>query len=984
MAFSPGQTVPEERWDADEFGNHRADVHVNQAAEAVKVHLPWRRRDDEVADKKIIVTGSRPDQVVNNVVPVRMTPSEGLILFQPAYGPGVYHIYYMPFSGTVTSPYPKIDYDRHEETADPDWVERHGLRECAEETLEGIPDAACTGFTSVNDFSAFTVMEQPATADELEAMLEAHAGKPFLIFPETRDNPIRMQDRLPFRWVDAGPSGSFSAEAMKGEFFVFQIGVYAQKDLQNVRLTFPMLTTDAAEEVAIESARFRCFNSDGIGWDGRAFQKRIDIPSGRIQALWLGVDIAESSPPGVYRGAIVLSADDVPVQALDLELIVTDEVIEVHGDDQPERLSRLRWLDSTIGRDDTVPRPFTPVELDHRTVGLLGREIDISHQGLPQQIRTFFNVGNTGIGRDGREILASPITFVIDDASGASIPPHPVGEIRAERHDSYVRWTARSEAGTVRLSVDTTLEFDGAAEFQVGVEAAQDTDVNDMRLEIECLPEFAAYMLGLGIKGGFRKPDIAWKWDVEKNHDAVWVGAVNGGLQVQLKDENYSRPLNTNFYHLKPLVMPASWDNDGRGGITITDTPEHTVLLRCYSGPRRIETGETLYFNFRLLITPFKPVDTAGHFNTRYYHKYAPAEEAVEAGANTINIHHASDINPWINYPSLCPEDTGAYIDEAHEKGCRVKLYYTVRELTTRAPELFALHSLNSEILVDGAGGGHSWLQEHLAEHYIAAWYARRVRDTSVINGVLSRWHNFYVEGLDWMARNLGIDGLYLDDLGFGREVLQRLRRVLARHRPDPEIDLHSANQYNEKDGFASSMNLYLDCLPYLDRLWFGEYFDYNETPDYWLIELSGIPFGLMNEMLQDGGNAWRGMVYGMTGRAPRVDNKAQWAFWDSSGLPASRMLGYWHPACPVSVDHDHIKSTAYLGEDRAVIAVANWTDTEVEGLLHIDWPAMPVAQENAVFSIPFIEGFQDAVDIADISQPLKLAPSRGLLIVVE
>jgi len=78
-------------------------------------------------------------------------------------------------------------------------------------------------------------------------------------------------------------------------------------------------------------------------------------------------------------------------------------------------------------------------------------------------------------------------------------------------------------------------------------------------------------------------------------------------------------------------------------------------------------------------------------------------------------------------------------------------------------------------------------------------------------------------------------------------------------------IDLHSANQYNPRDGYASSANLYLEHFPYLDRLWFGEYFDYNSQPDYWLIEISGIPFGLMGEMLEKGGNPWRGMIYGMT-----------------------------------------------------------------------------------------------------------------------
>ena len=64
-----------------------------------------------------------------------------------------------------------------------------------------------------------------------------------------------------------------------------------------------------------------------------------------------------------------------------------------------------------------------------------------------------------------------------------------------------------------------------------------------------------------------------------------------------------------------------------------------------------------------------------------------------------------------------------------HEKGIKVKLYNTIRELTYRANELFALRSLGDEILSRGPGGGPAWLQEHLGDDYIAGWYVERLRD---------------------------------------------------------------------------------------------------------------------------------------------------------------------------------------------------------------------------------------------------------------
>jgi len=80
--------------------------------------------------------------------------------------------------------------------------------------------------------------------------------------------------------------------------------------------------------------------------------------------------------------------------------------------------------------------------------------------------------------------------------------------------------------------------------------------------------------------------------------------------------------------------------------------------------------GRNLYYNFRLLLTPFKPLDTAAHFSTRYFHAFKPADEVVQQGANVVNVHHANSINPYINYPFFRPAEMKAYIDRAHASGC--------------------------------------------------------------------------------------------------------------------------------------------------------------------------------------------------------------------------------------------------------------------------------------------------------------------------
>ena len=53
------------------------------------------------------------------------------------------------------------------------------------------------------------------------------------------------------------------------------------------------------------------------------------------------------------------------------------------------------------------------------------------------------------------------------------------------------------------------------------------------------------------------------------------------------------------------------------------------------------------------------------------------------------------------------------------------------------------------EIFSRGKGGGFSWLQEHLDSDYIAAWFVPPLKDAAIINSGVSRWHNYYVEGLE-------------------------------------------------------------------------------------------------------------------------------------------------------------------------------------------------------------------------------------------
>jgi len=648
-------------------------------------------------------------------------------------------------------------------------------------------------------------------------------------------------------------------------------------------------------------------------------------------------------------------------------------------------MSRLRWLDSRIAFDDEVVAPYTPLRIEGRTVSCLGRSVDIGEDGLIGGISSFFSPDVTGFHGDGRRLLASPIALVVIEKGGSSLAWKGRGPRFIGRTDGALVWEAHSRAGPLILTCRGRMEADGFVEYKLDLAASSAIEVGDIRLEIPLVSDVAKYMMGLGFKGGLRPPQFEWAWDQKKNQDALWIGDVNAGLQVSWRDENYSRPLNTNFYLSKPINLPPSWWNEGKGGCAVRETGDGAVLVTASSGSRRIGTGEVLHFNFNLLLTPFKPIDPKSHFTTRFFHSFKPVEEIAETGANTINLHHANAVNPYINYPFLRAAEMKKYIDEAHAHGMKVKIYNTIRELSNRCVELFALRSLGDEIFSPGPGGGFSWLQEHLVSGYIPAWFVPELKDAAIINSGLSRWHNSYLEGLNWLVKNVGIDGLYLDDVAFDRTTMKRVRKILDRGRSGCLIDLHSANQYNPRDGLASSANLYLEHFPFLDRLWFGEYFDYDSAPDYWLVEISGIPFGLLGEMLQDGGNPWRGMIYGMTNRLPwSGQNPARiWKVWDEFGIAEAKMIGYWSADCPIKTDNPNVLATAYVKKGRALVSLASWAKEPAECRLTVDWKALGIKEPGARFHAPGVPDFQPETNFGP-SDLIPIEPGKGWLLELE
>ena len=247
-----------------------------------------------------------------------------------------------------------------------------------------------------------------------------------------------------------------------------------------------------------------------------------------------------------------------------------------------------------------------------------------------------------------------------------------------------------------------------------------------------------------------------------------------------------------------------------------------------------------------------------------------------------------------------------------------------------------------------------------------------------------SRWYNYYVEGLAWLVEHTGIDGLYLDDVAFGRDMLKRMRHAMEEVKPGCIIDLHSNTGFSR--GPATQ---YAEYFPYVDKVWFGESFMYDEmSPANWLVEVSGIPFGLMGDMLHGGGNKWLGMQYGMTVRQPWLtegvscDPQYIWRLWDDFGIMDAQMIGFWEKNPAVTTSDKEVKVTAYVNKGKTLLSIGNYSGAKKQVKLNIDWKQLGLNPSSVRMQAPAVTDFQEAQEFtpADL---IPVDPKHGWLIIV-
>jgi hypothetical protein len=726
----------------------------------------WRRSELSVRMKGLKLLSARTGKEVTDARIVRYDQERVVVEFRPEAGPGLYHLYYGAYESSLFSA--SDEWLKDAETATP--VAARALR----------IEARC----KADDFDP---METVALACEIDRLLARSPGQPYLVFPEDRDRPIKLQFDLPADWARLGSKPELVLQADRHEYRVFQLGVWACRcGIPELGVRCSHLASASAGAV-IPARAVQCLTLESrirsrfIAKPSGPFP----VPEGQVRALWLGVDIPEDSPAGEYQGTVTVLPAGLPATEVPIRLIVSDTVVPERGDHDLWRLSRLRWIESDAGLSDEVYPPYEPLRVspDRRSVSTWGHTFGLGPWGLPDSLR----FGDLAI-------LASPIALT-GRSDGQDVRwTNAACQIEAEAA-GYVEWTGTARDQGLQVQARGRLEYDGCAILTLELSSADGSPhrVDGLTLSIPWTREHARLASGMGYRG-LRDGPRCWRFirrGAQCFAPSLWMGSVKAGLgwMTWIADpaKDGSVLVNLNNDVSSPRSTNPWQDVTRPDAATVTEHPE-AVVLRLNLGAHEIAAGRPWRITFALRPTPVKPPDPR-HWQFRYMHKgggFWPSDNdtpqsflrdgckrldqvANELGVKRLNLHDWW--GPAFNYAWQWegPDNLARMTEEAHRRGLFVKVYNSGRELSSFAPEFWAL-------LYEGTGYHFrdavdpnprlwfqdAWRQNHLPDGIPAGWprlHEGLGNEHCIPVSNATRNGNFYLESMRYMTRFFGTDG---------------------------------------------------------------------------------------------------------------------------------------------------------------------------------------------------------------------------------
>ncbi|OGV37267.1 MAG: hypothetical protein A2020_14500 [Lentisphaerae bacterium GWF2_45_14] len=196
------------------------------------------------------------------------------------------------------------------------------------------------------------------------------------------------------------------------------------------------------------------------------------------------------------------------------------------------------WLHNNFGKEDFVPQPWSPMNIDKNTVNTWNRTYIFNGPFIEKAIS------------GGNELLQEPVKLLINGTEASFGTPQVT-----EKRNDYLIFEGSGNAEDIKIKYKNTVWFDGFSriEFSIGPKG---TKINSMKVKYAVKSEFSKYLTTplynkFEEKGNF----FDWKGNSIYDFSTIWLmGDVDGFCWVPENEGNWayskdSKPIHV--YHRK-------------------------------------------------------------------------------------------------------------------------------------------------------------------------------------------------------------------------------------------------------------------------------------------------------------------------------------------------------------------------------------------------------------------------------------------------
>lgn len=711
----------------------------------------------------------------------------------------------------------------------------------------------------------------------------------------------------------------------KYDYPVFCLAVVSAYREQKALVTFEPLTSLSGQTL---DGAMTCFNAGLKGYDGIGKDTPIQLVKDQAKPLYFGIDLSKASFD-LYKGAIVIGRHKVK-----LLVKVTDDPVFNYGTENPQGLARLQWLNSDIGRDESVLKGFEPVAADKSALFLTGKKVAIGRDALIDNVQSFFNPSNIIVKEKQKELFFRPSSFEIKGYKFKFYKQKISGDGRTGA------LYAEGKTNGVKLEIGANVRYEGVFDYKVKVSAEKDIILDDIALNLffSC----CTYNGGLGKTGGLFS-DVVYDWKAEPA--AMYAGDVNCGARVLLKP-------SSEFYSGKPWD---TWQNFGLGTVQIAKCDEGAVFTAS-TGKMIMPAGTEKMFCFEIALTPFKAIDYISHFSNKRtlpVGKKSLAErlEALkEKGVNTVILSSGTTENATGTYPLLSDKALKEAVSVIHSNNMKAFVEFSSGSFPTAAAEYLPFLQIGN--IVNGGA----------------------VKNGSADTLPRSSYENFYLEQLSFLSKRYNPDGVISHGAVLSAAGAERAKRIAERQGISRGLEIC-------KEG---ALQKYFDVLPFYDYICLPPA---NCKPDYMLIEMSSIPFGLTAAVCGGGCPPCLGMLYGINsvyGEGGELQDRiaeSLYTLWDSFSIKDSRFYGYWDKKNPVSSDKKDIYISTFINKANLLAVIYNASGSSVEFDLGIN-ARLGYTSKGKKIMQPAVLGLHWQKKI-NFNKPFRLKAHKGMILTV-